>query len=53
MTESTIEKNMEIEKQEEAEVIEEPVRRRTFRPSVDIFEANHSVVLVAEMPGVD
>ncbi len=52
MIEATIEKNMEIEKQEEIELIKRPVRQRTFSPRVDIYESNDNVVLLAEMPGV-
>ncbi|GMQ78142.1 MAG: Hsp20/alpha crystallin family protein [Anaerolineae bacterium] len=52
MTEATIEKNMDVVKQEEKELIKRPVRQRTFSPRVDIYESNDNVVVLAEMPGV-
>lgn len=50
MTETTLEK-----KKEETvapERIEERRPRRTFSPSIDIYETDDSVVLLANMPGV-
>jgi len=52
MTEATIEKTVEVRDHEEKEIVERPMRRRTFSPRVDIYEANDTVLLVAEMPGV-
>ncbi len=52
MTEATIEKTVEVRDQEKKQIVERPIRQRTFSPRVDIYEANDTVLLVAEMPGV-
>ena len=51
MTETTTQKSMEVQRQEEMSIVKR-ARQRTFSPRVDIYEENDTVLLLAEMPGV-
>jgi HSP20 family molecular chaperone IbpA len=47
-------KTMEIEKTEEQTAVDQPKRitRRTMKPRIDLFEAEDTIMLVADLPGV-
>lgn len=49
MSDMTIEK----EKKETKPVVRSNISRRTFVPRVDIYESDDSIVLLADMPGVN